>query len=724
MVLNPFHQAIAKTSQRVSLQTVLIVAFVLQILGPVGLVGYLSFRNGQKAVEDLAGQLMDEVGDRLDLHLDTYLTTPQQINQLNLFAVNEDLVGLGDQQQLGRYFWKQMQVFPNIGYVNVANAAGEFVGVGREDDGSLYLEIVDASRPNEYYRYALTSEGDRGAFLWSEAYDPRADDWYADAVKAGKPIWSAIYQWEDQPEIFSISSSYPVYNNQTLVGVIGVDHILSQTNDFLKSLQLSPSGRVFVLERDGMVVASSSPEPSYVEARGELQRLNALNSQDPLMQAATQYLVERFGDLNQITAPQRLHFSLKGERQFLQVFPWQDQFGLDWLVVIAVPESDFMGQINLNTRTTIGLCILALISAIAIAIFTARWVTRPILLLNRAAKDIARGKWDQTVSIQRGDELGELASSFNDMASQLKDLFTNLEQKVEERTHALSATLEQLKTTQAQIIAQEKLASLGALTAGIAHEIKNPLNFINNFAELSVELTEELTQELATVLNGHKEQLEPDDRAYIAELLADLNQNAQKINEHGKRADKIVHSMLMHSRGQRANRQLTDINALLAEAVNLAYHGMRAQDTSFNVAIETHYDEHLEPIWVVSSDISRVFLNIVNNACYATHAKASLVGDYSPQLTVSTCNLEQQIEVRIRDNGLGVPEEARDKIFEPFFTTKPSGKGTGLGLSMSHDIVVQEHQGKIQLETESGKYTEFIITLPKTAKKIIKRNSS
>jgi adenylate cyclase len=324
MVLNPFHQAIAKTSQRASLRAVLIVAFVLQILGPVGLVGYLSFRNGQKAVEDLAGQLMDEVGERLDLHLDTYLTTPQQINQLNLFAINEDLVGLSNQQQLGRYFWKQMQVFPNIGYVNFANAAGEFVGVGREDSGNLYLEIVDASHSDQYYRYSLTPEGDRGAFLWAEAYDPRADDWYADAINAGKPIWSAIYQWEDQPEVFSISSSYPIYSEtQTLIGVIGVDHILSQTNDFLKSLQLSPSGRVFVLERNGMVVASSSPEPSYRDVNGELQRLNALDSRDPLMQSATQYLVERFGSLNQITAPQRLNFSLKGERQFLQIFPWQ-----------------------------------------------------------------------------------------------------------------------------------------------------------------------------------------------------------------------------------------------------------------------------------------------------------------------------------------------------------------------------------------------------------------
>lgn len=729
-MLSPFHRIIARTSQRVSLQTVLITAFVLQILGPVALVGYLSFRNGQKAVESLAGQLVREVSDRIDLHLDTYLTTPQQINQLNLFAVNENLVGLDNSQRLGRYFWKQMQVFPNIGYVNFADASGEFVGVGRENDGTLYLEIVNSTHPKEFYHYALDQQGNPGKFLWSQAYDPLTDDWYADAVAAGKPIWSDIYQWDDRPEIFSISSSYPVYDQaKRLVGVIGVDHILSQTNDFLKQLQVSPSGRVFVLERDGLVVASSAAEPPYVQTNHQFQRLNALESQDSLIRAATQYLDDRFGDLGQIHQAQLLNFRLNGERQFLQVSPWKDEFGLDWLVVIAVPESDFMGQININTRTTIGLCFLALLLAVAIAIFTARWVTQPILRLNTAAKDIANGKWNRPVTVQRSDELGELANSFNEMAKQIKDSFDTLEQKVEERTQALSETLKQLKTTQAQIIAQEKLASLGALTAGIAHEIKNPLNFINNFAELSVELTAELLEEIQRSQVNTEQTVTATEQEYIEELLTDLGQNAEKIAEHGKRADKIVRGMLMHSRGESADRQPTDINALLTEAINLSYHGMRAQDTSFNLSIKTELDDRLQPLKVVASDMNRVFLNIVNNACYATHAKAKAIGTehlftehlstehpstaYAPTLTVSTIDREEQIEIRIRDNGLGIAPEVQGKIFEPFFTTKPTGEGTGLGLSMSYDIVVQEHQGEIYVETETGQYTEFIIKLPK-----------
>jgi histidine kinase len=342
------------------------------------------------------------------------------------------------------------------------------------------------------------------------------------------------------------------------------------------------------------------------------------------------------------------------------------------------------------------------------------------LRLNAAAKAIAKGKWDKTVAIQRRDELGELADSFNEMAGQLEESFVTLEQKVEERTHSLSQTLEQLKTTQAQIVAQEKMASLGALTAGIAHEIKNPLNFINNFAELSVELTEELIGEM----NQQLDRLEPNSRSYMDELLMDLHQNAQKIHEHGKRADKIVRSMLMHSRGERADRQLTDINALLTESINLAYHGMRAQHSAFNLTIKLDLDESLAPMKVVASDMSRVFLNLINNACYATYVKAkqqpqSTDTSYSPHLTVSSRDLGTHVKIYIRDNGLGIAPEIQARIFEPFFTTKPAGEGTGLGLSMSHKIIVQGHQGKIQVDSEIGHYTEFIITLPKTIDRLI-----
>ncbi|MBN1924804.1 MAG: GAF domain-containing protein [Prolixibacteraceae bacterium] len=270
-----------------------------------------------------------------------------------------------------------------------------------------------------------------------------------------------------------------------------------------------------------------------------------------------------------------------------------------------------------------------------------------------------------------------------------------------------------LKEAQAQLVQAEKMASLGQLTAGIAHEIKNPLNFVNNFAELTVELTQELSEEIENLTDT----LDPKDSEYLLEVIGDIRSNAQKINDHGKRADSIVKGMLLHSRGKAGDIQPTDINAVLAEYVNLGYHGMRAQDSSFNLKIEADYDSSIGMVNAVPQDISRVFLNIINNACYATNQKKRELKDaYFPVLQVITKNMGDKIEIRIRDNGTGIPQEILDKVFNPFFTTKPAGQGTGLGLSLSFDIVVQEHKGEMVVNSTVGEYTEFVIVIPKNLK--------
>ncbi len=288
--------------------------------------------------------------------------------------------------------------------------------------------------------------------------------------------------------------------------------------------------------------------------------------------------------------------------------------------------------------------------------------------------------------------------------------YTSIAMDNAEAYRKLNATLENLNSTQEQLVAQQKLASLGALTAGIAHEIKNPLNFVNNFAELSLELLQELKQELCTPGGTLKE---PGGESVTA-LIEDLQQNARKINEHGKRADSIVRSMLQHSRGRVGEYQDTDINAMIEENLNLAYHGTRAQNAEFNIKMESSLDPSIGKVRVVPQDISRVLLNVITNGFYeAFRKKKSLGGDFAPTLWVSTLNLGETVEIRVRDNGNGIPAPAREKIFTPFFTTKPTGQGTGLGLSLSHDIVVKEHQGEISFQTEEGSFTEFTITLPK-----------
>jgi len=293
---------------------------------------------------------------------------------------------------------------------------------------------------------------------------------------------------------------------------------------------------------------------------------------------------------------------------------------------------------------------------------------------------------------------------------QLKQREVELEKQVENRTKELRGALDNLKETQNQLVLSEKMASLGQLTAGIAHEIKNPLNFITNFAALSGDLAKELRQELV----AERDHVEPKRAAEIGTLLDDLEQNVQKINDHGKRADSIVRGMLLHSRGKAGERLETDLNALLAEYTNLAYHGMRAQDATFNIKIETDFDPTVGKVSVVPQDLSRAFLNIVNNACYAANErkKASTNG-FSPVVRVSARSMADSVEIRVRDNGTGIPRAIVDKIFNPFFTTKPAGVGTGLGLSLTYDIITQEHRGQIRVDSKENEFTEFIITIPR-----------
>jgi signal transduction histidine kinase/HAMP domain-containing protein len=281
-----------------------------------------------------------------------------------------------------------------------------------------------------------------------------------------------------------------------------------------------------------------------------------------------------------------------------------------------------------------------------------------------------------------------------------------------QRERDLRAAHDELKAAQASLIHAEKMASLGQLTAGIAHEIKNPLNFVNNFAELSRELLHELRE----IIGSAADRLTGDARLDLDELIATLTGNLSKIAEHGRRADGIVTSMLLHSRGGSGERRKTDLNALVEETLNLAFHGARAQDRSFNITLERDLDPSLAPIEIVPQDITRVLLNLFGNGFYAANKHRHEGADpaYQPVLMVTTRDLGDQVEIRVRDNGAGMPPEVRTKLFTPFFTTKPPGEGTGLGLSISYDIVVQQHGGTITVDSNPREFTEFTLHLPRT----------
>lgn len=327
--------------------------------------------------------------------------------------------------------------------------------------------------------------------------------------------------------------------------------------------------------------------------------------------------------------------------------------------------------------------------------FAIIWLIAMFIIISRQNKALRKVEMQQKVE----EKLKEIAVS---QKVELEALVAERTAEITKQKEALMVTVEELKATQAQLVQSEKMASLGELTAGIAHEIQNPLNFVNNFSEVNAELLEELENEI------NKGNLEE-----IRAIAHDIKNNEAKINHHGKRADAIVKGMLQHSRTGSGAKELTNINDLADEYLRLAYHGLRAKDKSFNATMKTDFDTSFGILNVVPQDLGRVILNLITNAFYAVSEKKKLQPQgYEPTVTVTTKKVNNKVEIRVMDNGMGIPPKVMEKIFQPFFTTKPTGQGTGLGLSMSYDIITNGHGGELKVKTREGAFAEFIIKLP------------
>ncbi len=359
----------------------------------------------------------------------------------------------------------------------------------------------------------------------------------------------------------------------------------------------------------------------------------------------------------------------------------------------------------------------ALVLALGFTALTVRSITVPLKQLERSMASITQGDLNVAMPPTGVHEIGAMTRTLGMLRDSLIERQRlerereRAEAEIRAARDAAEAALHDLRAAQANLIQAEKMASLGQLTAGIAHEIKNPLNFVNNFASLSIGLLEELKAAAASAF----EALEPGQRGQVEEVTEMLSGNLERIGEHGRRADNIVKSMLAHSRSGGGDRQTVDLNALVEDSLNLAYHGARAQDQNFNITLEREYGRDIAPVVLVPQDMTRVFLNLFGNGFYAANqrGRAASGGAFRPVLTVTTRDLGEAVEVRVRDNGIGIPDDIRDKLFQPFFTTKPTGEGTGLGLSISYEIVTKQHGGTIKVASEVGAFTEFVVTLPR-----------
>jgi len=382
---------------------------------------------------------------------------------------------------------------------------------------------------------------------------------------------------------------------------------------------------------------------------------------------------------------------------------------VDWIVFVQRPLGEAMAPLYASVVQTLSLMGLGVMLATVAGTFLAHRMVVPIRQLEDGAERFGAGDLSERIVIRTGDEIETLAHRFNLMASRVQDSYETLEAKVAERTRDLNTSLDDLQKAQSRLVQSEKLASLGQLTAGIAHEIKNPLNFVNNFAALSSELVDELQEVLQPAA------LDPKTRAEVDEIADLLKGNLGKVVQHGKRADSIIKNMLLHSRSGSGEHRSVEINALVEDSLNLAYHGARAAQPSFNITLVRDLDPAAGTADVYPQELTRVLLNLMSNGFYATEKRKTegTDPDYAPTLAVTTRDRGDSIEIRVRDNGTGIPDSVKAKMFDPFFTTKPAGEGTGLGLSLSHDILVKQHGGSFDVATEPGRFTEFTITLPR-----------
>ncbi|MCT7983662.1 ATP-binding protein [Laspinema sp. A4] len=722
------------SKKSIPLQMILIVPFVVQIAAAVGLVGYLSLKNGQKAVNELADRLLNKTATIINQNLDSYLSVPPKIIQMNADAIQMGILDVTQKEKVSQYFWKQMQAY-DLTYIGYGLITGEGAGAARYDGKTTVIDDWTSQLPNNNRTYATDALGNRTQLIERSDYDLLNQSWYLDPLKAGKPIWSQIYIWDNPISPFiSLSAGRPIYDsNQTLLGMTGADIHLLKLSDFLAHSNPSQSGSIFIVERNGLLIAISDSTKPYKQVAGLTKRIAATEVSNPVVQTISKEIQASYPDgFNSLKKTTRLEFIIQEEKYFVYLTPWIEENGLDWVVVISIPEQEFMAKINANNRTTVFLCLGAVLVAIALGIFTSRWIAHPLQKLNRASQAMAEGHLEQTVETSPIFEVQALSRSFNIMAEQLQNSFlalqqTNidLEHRVEERTQDLKNTLDELQRTQEQIVQSEKMSSLGQLVAGIAHEINNPVNFIHgNITHLDT-----YTQDVIKILQLYQNLYSPPDPE-IAELseeieldfiVEDLPKMLSSIKIGTERIRTIVLSLRNFARMDESPVKDVDLHEGINNTLMLLAHRLKSSDElNPPVKIIKEYG-NLPHAECYAGQINQVFMNVISNAIdaveerYHVQIEAGLIPEPGIIKIKTDLTPHELINISIIDNGKGVNKSLINQLFNPFFTTKPIGKGTGLGLSISYSII-QKHGGTISVDSELNQGTKISILIPQKIK--------
>ncbi|MCB1055450.1 MAG: response regulator [Acidobacteria bacterium] len=665
------------------LRWALVVPFTAVLVAVVGLILWLSLRNGREAVEDVASDLRSELILRIWQYLDDYLETPHRLNALNADALLEGQLDPGDPPALDRHFWRQLQHFETVSFVFYGSPAGGAAGAGRISDGTLVVDStpLDADHgliAGPRIEYAAVGAGDRGPVLKvTQGFDARHRPWFEAAVQAGRPVWCEVYPFFAEASL-AVAASKPVYApDGTLAGVVGADLTLARVSEFLSKLQVGRTGRTFIVERSGLLVASSGGEPLFVAQDGdEPRRVAARDSTTPLVATTARFLEGLPGGLGGVVGAEQLSFGGGGRRVFVHVAPLTDPRGIDWLIVVALPEADFLGKIEASTRTTLWLSLGALALAVGLGVIAARGVTRPIERLRDATGAIAEGRLDERVPEAGIHELAELARTFNRMAAQLRESFLVLESRVAQRTAQLRTAKEE-----SDAASQAKTRFL----ANLSHEIRSPLGTILGYLDLL------------------------DDDATTPEERRRYLKTARRAGGH---LNRLLGDLLDIGRIEAGRLELNRRPSELAEILDDLGASFEAQAEEQGLGLEIRAEGRLP--WRFTIDPTRlrqVLSNLLSNALrYTEKGEVRLTVRAEPPLGESSATLV----FAVRDTGVGIRPEDQGRLFRRFTqldASRSPGAGFGLGLAITHQLV-ELMGGAIECASEPGQGSTFTVRLP------------
>jgi len=669
--------------KKLSLRYVLTLLFFIQIVAFISLIGWLSFHSGKQTVHDFSAQLMNKIKNRVEDRIHAYLAIPPIVNQVNMNTINNLLLDTQNEEFIEKYLLNQLHTFPLITFNLYGEENTRYFCAIRQKDNTFQMLRMNESDENLYF-YDIDSRGNRKSIIKSlHIGDPRKRPWYQTAKNAGQPTWTSIYP-SNAAQDLSITAVRPVYDiSGNLKGVLGTAFQFRHVNIFLKNLSISPHGIVFLMENSGNLISSSTDEIGFLVKEKKIKRIKVTESKNQIIKLTGKYIEDQFGiPIEPIEEKQILNVSFNGEKYLLQISSMGIHENVNFLIVIIIPEKDFMSHIDKNFQHTVLMCFCALIVSIIIGVMTSQWIIKPILRLNASAKEIAEGRWEKTIQVKRPDELGELTITFNHMAKQLKASFNTMEERVKKRTIELTEKNKQLH--QAKQNAEVANKAKSEFLAHMNHEFRSPLNTIHG-----------LIQIISNNQNLPKEELD----------------NFAIIQRNSNHLLRIINQILDFSKIESGHITINncsfDLFYLLNE-INSMFN-IKARQKGIRLSINKSPSV---PRYIHTDDVKlrQVLINLLDNAIkFTEEGEVQLNVTHTQVIKNNDRSSHIDLHFSVKDTGTGVAPEEMKNLFETFTQTETGRKlrkGTGLGLPISQKLI-QLMGGDISAKSQIGHGTTF-----------------